>query len=106
MTILTADGTLRNYPTQCANVSKSPQAVISLVKSKHAVCFGLGDDGDQHLIINKATGEINRMRDDGINYPQDMLIIPPDRIMAVMAKLQQNQGDEGGSTQPFTGQGP
>ena len=56
MTILTAEGTLRNYPTQCANVSKSLQAVRSLVKSKHAVCFGLGEDGDQHLIINKATG--------------------------------------------------
>jgi hypothetical protein len=31
------------------------------------VCFGLGD-GNDHLIINKVSGEVNRMRDDGINY--------------------------------------
>ena len=49
------DGTLRGYATQRADVTKSLQAVRALVKSNHAVCFGLGDGNDQ-LIINKITG--------------------------------------------------
>ena len=78
MAVLTAEGTLRGYGSQCADVgeNKPLQAVRSLVRSKHAVCFGLGDEGDEHLIINKETGEINRMRDDGMNYLQDLLITP------------------------------
>ena len=55
MAVLTAEGTLRGYGSQCADVSKPLQAVRSLVHSNHAVCFGLGD-GSDHLIINKVTG--------------------------------------------------
>ena len=86
MAVMTAEGTLRGYKTQCADVSKPLQSVRALVKSGHAVCFGLGD-GDDHLVINKLTGEINRLRDDGINYLQDLLIIPPDKINAVAEQL-------------------
>ena len=39
-------------------------------------------------MINKLTGEINRLRDDGINYLQDMLIIPPDKVDAMAEQLQ------------------
>ena len=89
MAVLTAEGTLRGYGSQCADVSvtKPLQAVRSLVHSKHAVCFGLGEEGDEHLIINKQTGEVNRMRDDGINYLQDLLIIPPDQVDRVAGEL-------------------
>ena len=93
MAVLTAEGTLRGYGSQCADVgeNKPLQAVRSLVKSKHAVCFGLGD-GDEHVIFNKQTGEINMMRDDGINYLQDLLIVPPDKVDEVAAGLLQLQG--------------
>ena len=106
MAVLTSEGTLRGYGSQCANVSEPLQAVRSLVRSKHAVCFGLGENDDEHLIINKQTGEINRMRDDGINYLQDLLIIPPDRVDEVAAELHllQQQGDQGG--QGFGRPGP
>ena len=80
MAVLTAEGTVRGYKTQCANVSKSLQAVRALLSSRHAVCFGLGPEGEDHLIINRDSGEINRMRDDGSNYYQDMVIIPPDEV--------------------------
>ncbi len=90
MAVFTAEGTLRGYSTRCADVSKPLQAVRSLVGSQHAVCFGLGD-GNDHLIINKVSGEINRMRDDGVNYYQDMLIIPPDRIDEFINAMQQHQ---------------
>ena len=105
MAVLTAEGTLRGYGSQAADVSKPLQAVRSLVSSKHAVCFGLGD-GTEHLIINKQTGEINKMRDDGINYLQDLLIIPPDQVDNVAAELQllQQRGHEEG--QSFGRPGP
>ena len=105
MAVLTAEGTLRGYGSQCADVSKPLQAVRSLVHSNHAVCFGLGD-GSDHLIINKMTGEINRMRDDGINYLQDLLIIPPDQVDKVAGELMMmtQQGTEDG--QSFGRPGP
>ena len=86
MAVMTAEGTLRGYTSQCADVSKPLQAVRALLESKHAVCFGLGD-GDDHLVINKVSGEINRLRDDGINYLQDLLIVPPDKIEQVVKEL-------------------
>ena len=77
--------------------------------SNHAVCFGLGD-GSDHLIINKVTGEINRMRDDGINYLQDLLIIPPDQVDKVAGELMMmmQQGAENGAEngQSFGRPGP
>ena len=87
--VLTKEGTLRGYQTQCAEVvrGKPLQAVRALLASRHAVCFGLGEAGDQNLIINKDTGEINEMRDDGINYIQDVLVIPADKIEEVQQQL-------------------
>ena len=90
--MLTAEGTLRGYTTRCADVTKSLQAVRALVNAQHAVCFGLGD-GHDHLIINKLTGEVNLMRDDGVNYLQDLIIVPPDQVDNVaqeLAAIQQN----------------
>ena len=54
--------------------------------TNHAVCFGLGDD-DEHLIINKQTGEINKMRGKGINYLQDLIIVPPEQVDRVAGEL-------------------
>jgi hypothetical protein len=58
----------------------------------------LGEDEDEHLIINKITGEVNRLRDDGINYLHDMLVVPPEQVEAVQQAI--NNGDS-----PFGGQG-
>ena len=87
MAVLTEEGTLRGYGSQCAAVSKDLSSVRNMVGSRHAVCFGLGPNDDQHLIINKVSGEVDRMRDDGINYLQRLKIIPPNQINAVMSKL-------------------
>ena len=110
MVVLTVEGTLRGYSTRCADVTKSLQAVRALVKSNHAVCFGLGE-GEDHLIINKITGEINRMRDDGINYLQDLIIVPPEQVDQVASKLAAmqlsygNNNDGNGMEQSFGWQG-
>ncbi len=87
MAVLTQEGTVRGYQSQCANVGKSLQSVRSMVKSKSAVCFGLGPDGNDHFIINRVSGEVNRIEDDGINYIQRLLIIPPDQVNAVQQKI-------------------
>ena len=63
MSVLAAESTLRGYTTRCADMTESLQAVRTLVDAQHPVCFGLGD-GNDHPIINKLTGEVNRMRDD------------------------------------------
>ena len=92
MAVLTAEGTLRGYSTRCADATKSLQAVRALVDAQHAVCFGFGD-GHDHLIINKLTGEVNSMRDGGVNYLQDLIIVPPDQVDNVaqeLAAIQQN----------------
>ena len=38
-------------------------------------------------MINKISGEVNRMRDDGVSYIQDMLIVPADKVEAVAMDL-------------------
>ena len=87
MAVLTNEGTLRGYSSQCADVSKALQSVRSMVASGHAVCFGLGEQGDQHVIINKHSGEVNHMLDDGVNYLQRLMVIPQNQINAVQGKL-------------------
>ncbi len=98
MAVLTVEGTLRGFRSQVAEVSEPLESVRQLLKSRHCVLFGLGENEDEHLIINKITGEVNRLRDDGINYLHDMLVVPPEQVEAVQQAI--NNGDS-----PFGGQG-
>ena len=102
--VMTEEGTVRGYSSQCADVSKSLQSVRAMVGSKHAVCFGLGPEGQDHLIINRVSGEINRMVDDGVNYLQRLRIIPPDQLDAVQAMIG-GKADGDPRAQDFHGQG-
>ena len=58
-----------------------------MVASKNAVLFGLGPDGEQHMIINRLTGEVNMIDDDGLNYIQELWFIPPDKVGQVQAAM-------------------
>jgi len=78
MAIFTAEGTLRGYTSQCADVSKPLQSVRHLVKTGHAVVF---DDAGSY-IWNKSTNETNQIVDDGINYSMKAWIVPPKQIGA------------------------
>ena len=89
--VMTKEGTLRGYETESADVSKCLNAVRSMVAGKSAVCFGLGPDGDQHLIINRLTGEINAMEDDGVNYIQKLWVVPEDEIGKVQEAMMMAQ---------------
>ena len=75
-----------------------------MAHSANAVCFGLGPTGDDHLIINRVTGEINRMEDDGVNYLQTLLVVPPDKINMVQQKIEESCGNTA-EAQGFPGPG-
>ncbi len=96
MAVLTAEGTLRGFKSQVAEVSSPLESVRQLLGSKHCVLFGLGEHEEEHLIINKLTGEVNRMRDDGINYLHDMLVVPPDRVQEVSDAIESGDSPFGG----------
>ena len=97
MAVMTTEGTLRGYSSECAEVSKPLQSVRACVHTKHAVCFGLGPEGNDHLIINRQSGEVNRLVDDGINYLQELYIIPPNQVAAVQAEMAaRNTYEDGG----------
>ena len=87
MAVMTREGSLRGFSAQVANVSRNLQSVRQLIASGHAVCFGLGPDSSTHVIINKMSGEVNHMRDDGVNYLQDLWVIPEGQVDAVAHSL-------------------
>ena len=90
MAVLTTEGTLRGYETQVAEVSSPLQSVRQLQATGHAVCFGVGAEGLDHLVINRLSGEINRFRGDGTNYIQDLLVVPPEVAEEMIANRRQD----------------
>ena len=95
MAVLTAEGTLRGFQSQVAEVSSPLESVRQLLGSKHCVLFGLGENEEEHLIVNKITGEVNRLRDDGVNYMHDMLVVPPDKVHEVQDAIARGESPFG-----------
>ncbi len=87
LAVITAEGSLRGYQSEVANVTSPLQSVRRLLAASHCVLFGLGPTGEDHLIINKISGEVNRMRDDGTNYLQDLLVVPPEFLEDVAMQM-------------------
>ena len=104
LAVITPEGTLRGYQSEVADVNSSLQSVRQMLANKHCVLFGLGPDGEDHLIVNKVSGEVNRMRDDGVNYIQDLLVVPPEHLEAVMAQMH-GAGPGADPASPFGRQG-
>ncbi len=92
MPVVTSEGTLRGYTTQCADVSKPLQSVRHLVRSGHVVVF----DEEGSFICNKNTGEYNRINDDGINYNMEVWVVPPETLNVIreQAAEEARQADE------------
>ena len=82
--VITAEGTLRGFSTQVADVSKPLQSVRHLHKSGHVVVL----DGTDSFMVNKFSGEINEIVDDGINYLMNMWIVPKNELNAVAQHFQ------------------
>ena len=66
-------------------MSKSLQSVRAPLANQHAVCFGLGPEGQDHVIITKVSGEVGWLEDGGVNYVQTRMVIPPDKVAEVQA---------------------
>ena len=59
--VITKEGTLRGYSSQCADVTTTPQSVTHLNDTDHVVIL----DKQNSFMINKVTGESNRIDHDG-----------------------------------------
>ena len=75
--VATEEGTVRGVRPRVADVSKALQSVRALAKTGHVVIFGDGETGDDHYIVNRATGEMNALRVDGFNYLMRLYVVLP-----------------------------
>ena len=83
MAVLTSEGTVRGHNSQVADVSKALQSVRALMQSNHAVVF----DSEGCVVINKESGEVNQIEDDGINFKLIYHVIPENELQGVMAMM-------------------
>ena len=90
MAFVTEEGTIRSNASQVADVASNLQSVRAMLKNKHAVVF----DEDGSHAVNKVTGEVNWITDDGSNCTMKHWIIPPDQVIDVMeaAGFQRQEG--------------
>ena len=103
MPVVTSEGTLRGYTTQCADVPKPLQSVRHLVRNGHVVVV----DDEGSFICNKNTGEYNQINDDGINYNMAVWVVPPEALNAIRdqaAEEQRQAADEENTKSGFTRQ--
>ena len=99
LAVVTEEGTVRGMTQQVADVTKPLEAVRANLKSGHAVIFN--DDGSGNgtgsFMVNKTTGEINAIHDDGSNFVMRRWIIPAQEVPEILKNM---QGDPE-ATAPF-----
>ena len=74
--LCTSEGSLRSMTFQAAPVSRALGSVKRMNETGHIVVF----DGTDSYIQNKATGEINWLREENGNYLMDLWIMPIDDL--------------------------
>ena len=74
-----------------ADVTHALQSVRALMKSGHFV--GFDDEGS--WIVNKLSGEYNKIEDDGINFLMKQWIVPHDKVGLAMEAAAAAQADGG-----------
>ncbi len=74
--LYTKEGTLRGMTFQAAPVSKPLGSVKRMCAAGHRVVF----DEEGSFIQNKASGEINWLREEEGNYVLDVWIVPPEAV--------------------------
>ena len=76
--IVTDEGTMKGLYSQIAAVTSPLQSVRQLNRTQHVVVF----DGEDSFTLNKVTGEVNYIRDDGTNFLMGVWVIPKDEVDA------------------------
>ncbi len=79
--VITKEGTLRCMLAQMADVTHGLQSVRQMHATGHMVVF----DGPDSFTLNKFTGEVNAIDDNGSNYLMESWICPPEELGEVMA---------------------
>ena len=74
--LVTSEGTTRGMLCQVADVTMALQSPRALHASGHMVVL----NGPNSFVLNKISGEINVLEDDGVNYLMDTWIIPPEEL--------------------------
>ena len=74
--VITKEGTLRGYASQCADVTTALSSVVHMNKTGHGVWL----DGEQSFMVNKHTGEVNAIDFDGKKFTMEMWVVPPDEL--------------------------
>jgi hypothetical protein len=77
LSVVTEEGIVGGMRPQAADVSKELPSVRALVRTRHVVDFGDRENTADHYILNRATGETNVVRDDGLNYLMGLYVVPP-----------------------------
>lgn len=70
--LMTREGTFRSMRITAAPVTKPLASVKKICQAGHRVVF----DEEGSYIVNKATGEMNALREEDGNYMLDMWVIP------------------------------
>ena len=90
LAVITEESTVRGMTQQVADVTKPLEAVRANLKSGHAVIFN--DDGSGNgtgsFLVNKTTGEINAIHDDGSNFVMRRWIIPAQEVPEILKNMQ------------------
>ena len=76
MPVVTREDSWRGFQVEVADIARALQSVRSLVKTGHKVVVGGGADGTNHYIENNATGGVNWLEDDGLDYFMTCFIAP------------------------------
>ena len=88
MAVMTEEGSIQGVTQQVGDVTKNLEAIRAVLKTGHAVIFD--DDGSGQgsgsFMVNKVTGEINAIRDDGSDYIMRRWIIPQGEVEAMLAE--------------------
>ncbi len=74
--VVTDEGTLRGYSAQVADVASDLSSIRQLYHTGHMVVF----DGPDSFMVNKETGEVNIIEDDGENYNLNLWVVPPEEL--------------------------
>ena len=73
---MTNEGSMRAMLTQAADIIDGLQSVRAMNATGHLVVF----DGPESFTLNKFTGELNAIEDDGYNYIMESWICPPEEV--------------------------
>ena len=87
---------MRSLEQQVADVTRNLEAIRANVKAGHAVVFD--DDGTGRglgsFMVNKTSGEVNVIHDDGSNYVVRRWIIPKAEVPQIVAAMQAQRNPE------------